>query len=129
MTHALKTKNGYFINYHGLCFFVSSDMTYRPWIKTIQKGMLPPANEFGRLRKEGLAERVLTDDEEGKVQEIANRLKADPFWGLDRVTRNWLTERRLAWTVQDTAPNSAAGTLAYLPGLAHIKEQLWAATQ
>jgi hypothetical protein len=80
---ALKTRNGYLINFHGFCFFVTDDFVYQVWSQTLRTGKFPPTQEYGRLRKLELPERKLNDEEEKLAGDIAKNLAGNPHWGLD----------------------------------------------
>lgn len=82
----LTSSGNFFVNFHGVCFFVTKDFKYLVWKKTLSIGILPPTNEYGRLK--GIigteAESLLTEAEENKAREIANSLKSNPFMGMTR---------------------------------------------
>ena len=90
----MPTQDGrHFVNLFGFCFFVNADFTYSPWKVTLstaeeakkdpnKKVMLPPTNEWGRLKALGNKTVRLTDDEQKKALHIAENLKRNPMWSL-----------------------------------------------
>ncbi|MDB5188631.1 MAG: hypothetical protein JWM92_229 [Candidatus Nomurabacteria bacterium] len=91
---ALKTVEGYMVNYGGFCFFTDEFFNYQPWKKTKQKGLLPPNNEFGRLRalrdeNGNLLCKEISLNEEQMMAAFRTKLMldADRFFGLTRVER------------------------------------------
>ncbi len=83
----LLTRSGnFFVNFHGVCFFVTKEFKYLVWKKTYQMGILPPTNEYGRLK--GLigpdAESLLTEEEEKMAREICRKLEHNPMWGMTK---------------------------------------------
>ncbi len=88
---ALVTNNGYCVNVpvedKVITFFVSKELEYQPWKKTIDKGILPPTNEYGRLKNQvGLSQVVLDLRSEGIVRAIAAQLHKNPLMGIDKFT-------------------------------------------
>ncbi|MBP6855239.1 MAG: hypothetical protein KBD26_03780 [Candidatus Pacebacteria bacterium] len=77
---------GFMINFHGFCFFVDTKFKYRIWKKTYSMGILPPTNEYGRLK--GIigadTESLLTEAEENLAREICRKLEHNPFWGMSK---------------------------------------------
>jgi len=83
----LLTRTGnFFVNFHGVCFFVTKGFKYLVWKKTYKIGILPPTNEYGRLK--GLVgadkESLLSPEEENMACEIAKKLAKNPFMGMSR---------------------------------------------
>ncbi len=79
----MRTGN-FFVNYHGFCLFVTQRITYLPWKKTKEYGMLPPTQEYGRLRNGGCTEFTLTAKQEKLVWQIVQQLQKNPFYMLSR---------------------------------------------
>ncbi|QQR76413.1 hypothetical protein IPJ63_02855 [Candidatus Nomurabacteria bacterium] len=81
----LKTDKGFMVNYHNFCFFVNEVFEYTHdtiWKKTFKKGVLPPTNEYGRLKNEVIGadkESFLTSEEEAKAKVIVAALEENPF--------------------------------------------------
>lgn len=83
----LLTRSGnFFVNFHGICFFVTKDFKYLVWKKTYSMGILPPTNEYGRLKSliGADAESLLTEAEENLAREICRKLEHNPFWGMSK---------------------------------------------
>lgn len=83
----LLTRSGnFFVNFHGMCFFVTKEFEYLVWKKTLTMGILPPTNEYGRLK--GIigadAESLLTEAEETLARNICRKLEHNPFWGMNK---------------------------------------------
>lgn len=74
----------FFVNYHGFCLFVTKRMTYLPWKRTIECGMLPPTQEYGRLRKLECEEFTLSLEQETHVWQIVQQLQKNPLYMLTR---------------------------------------------
>ena len=84
------TLNGCYINFHNTFFFTDKDILKRhPWKVTINKGLLPCAQEWNRLQREyGLIPIDLTEEEEKKASLIAQQINGDPM--------SWLTQQEVA---------------------------------
>ena len=85
---ALVTVNGYCVNVpmedgKTITFFITPELEYKPWVKTIALGMPVPTNEYGRLKNEiGLSEIELTDEQAVVVRSIAQKLQKEPLMGI-----------------------------------------------
>ena len=83
----LLTRSGnFFVNFHNVCFFVTKEFKYLVWKKTYTTGILPPTNEYGRLKSliGPDAESLLTEEEEKMAREICRKLEHNPLWGLSK---------------------------------------------
>ncbi|GEM_PF-2538308 len=82
---ALIMKSGnFFVNYHGFCLFVNKRFIYLAWVKTKEYGLLPPTQEYGRLRQ-CCDQFTLTKEQEAKVWPIVQQLVKSPYYGLTRL--------------------------------------------
>ena len=80
----IKTKNGFMVNFYGLCFYVDTAFNYRPSKETVSDGLLPTTNWYGKLRsKSDCIERKLNEQEQAQCELIAGMLEKDPLHKLN----------------------------------------------
>lgn len=82
-----------FVNYLGLFFFMSPEGIYLLWPPTVKKGMLPPQNEWFRIRTEhNLTPEPLTQQELHSASIIHDLLKSNKFYGIPPQKKNVLVK-------------------------------------
>lgn len=92
---------------------------YQPWCRTIKEGNLPPQQEYDRLKKIGLEERLLSAREEKLCKQIADELSRNKFWGLSpeevKTSLTAIKERR------NLQPVASLKNLGQHPGFAALR--------
>lgn len=94
---ALILKSGnLLVNYHGMFFFTTQNITYLPWIVTQKTGRLVPSAEYARLRKEGCKIIILDQKDVLKAYKIAKILSEHPKFGLSQIHLDQIKKYKIA---------------------------------